>query len=110
MEQEETDILDRVRASAAKRILFLSHAVRQMVRPDRMITAAEVRCAVEEGDLIEDYPEDPRGHSCLILGHSSDGTAVHVVCSPKQEYLAIITAYRPGSDQWESDLETRRHR
>ena len=110
MEPEDTDTLDQVRASAAQRILFLAHAVRQMAHPDRIITAAEVQHAVEEGDLIEDYPEDRRGHSCLILGRSSDGTAVHVVCSPKVGFLAIITAYRPGSDEWESDLKTRMNR
>ena len=105
---DQVDILSQIRKSAKKKILFLPHAVRQMSRPDRMITPAEVRKAVESGGIVEDYPEDPRGHSCLILGMESDGRAVHVVCSPREDYLAIITAYLPDSVKWDSDFRTRR--
>jgi hypothetical protein len=66
-----------------------------MVRPERMITSNEVQTVVTQGELIEDYPSDPRGHSCLMLGFGETGRAVHVVCSPKDQYLAIITAYLP---------------
>ena len=79
-----------------------------MSRPDRMISAPDVREAVEQGELVEDYPEDARGHSCLILGHGVDGTPLHVVCSPKTDYLAIITAYIPSSQEWEQDLIERK--
>lgn len=40
---------------------FPSHAVRQMSRPDRMISVQEVRRVVLRGEIIEDYPEDARG-------------------------------------------------
>ena len=32
----------------------------------------------------------------------------HVVCSPKEDYLAVITAYLPSEDEWDSDLRTRK--
>ena len=51
--------------SAAKKILFLPHAIKQMSRPDRMITVDEIRDAVLAGEVIEEYPEDQRGASCL---------------------------------------------
>ncbi len=35
------------------------------------------------------------------------GTALHVVCSPKGDYLAIITAYRPDPQQWTADYRKR---
>jgi hypothetical protein len=70
-----------------------------MSRPERMITPGEVRTVVLSGDLIEDYPQDPRGHSCLLLDFGDNNRAVHVVCSPKDEYLAIITAYLPDPVQ-----------
>ena len=100
-------IVERVRRAAAQRLLFLPHAVRQMARPERMITSSEVRTVVEQGELIEDYPEDARGHSCLIHGRGNE-RGIHVVCSPKEGYLAIITAYIPSVDEWEQDLRTRR--
>jgi hypothetical protein len=103
----ETDILSLVHQAAAKRLLFLPHAIRQMSRPDRLITTSEIRNVVDRGEIIEDYPEDVRGHSCLILGYGEDNRAIHVVCSPKDEYLAIITTYLPDEDEWSVDFRVR---
>jgi hypothetical protein len=89
---ERTKVLDLIRLAARKKILYLPHAVRQMSRPDRMITTSEVRSAIENGDVIEDYPEDSRGHSCLVLGKGYNERPIHIVCSPQDEFLAIITA------------------
>ena len=70
-------ILDRVRAASGKKTLYLPHALRQMVRPDRMIGTHEIR-------------------------------PVHVVCSPKDDYLAIITAYLPDEREWAAGFRKRR--
>ena len=101
-------IVEDVREAAQKRLLFLPHAIRQMSRPQRMITPTEVEAVAVKGELIEDYPQDPRGHSCLLLGFGYRNRAVHVVCSPKDEYLAIITAYLPDPAQWSEDFRRRR--
>jgi len=98
---------DEIRLSAAKRILFLSHAVKQMSRPNRMITTIEVRNVIATGEVIEDYPDDPRGSSCLMLGFGDMGRPIHVVCSPKPDFLAIITAYLPNEDEWSDDFRVR---
>jgi hypothetical protein len=100
-------ILGQVQEAANKRLLFLPHTIRQMVRPDRMITTTEVHEVIKTGEVIEDYPADVRGHSCLILGFGQDNRAIHVVCAPKDEYLAIITAYIPNLDQWTPDFRGR---
>jgi hypothetical protein len=78
-----------------------------MARPDRMISPQEVRMVVERGEIIEDYPDDARGHSCLMLGAGADERPIHVVCAPKDEYLAIITAYRPEPEDWSGDFRVR---
>jgi len=85
----------------------LPHAIKQMSRPDRMITTDEIREAVLLGEIIEEYPEDLRGDSYLIF-YAKQNRVIHVVCTPKTEYLAIITAYLPAPDQWSSDLKVRR--
>lgn len=103
----EIDILSLVRQAAANRLLFLPHAIRQMSRPDRLIATSEIRRVIEHGEIIEDYPEDIRGHSCLILGYGEGGRAIHVVGSPKDEYLAIITTYIPDENEWTSDFRVR---
>lgn len=61
-------ILEQVRRAARQRVLYLPHAVRQMSHSDRMITPAEVEHIVISGEVIEDYPQDPRAPSCLLLG------------------------------------------
>ena len=93
---------------AQKQLLFLPHALAQMNKPDRLVTPAEVKEVVFSGEIIEDYPEDPRGHSCLMLGFGEGGRPIHVVCAPKRDYLAMITAYVPGDADWNSGYKTRR--
>ena len=94
--------------AARKKILFLPHAIRQMSRLDRMITGQDVRRVVQRGEIIEDYPEDVRGHSCLLLGMDVEGRPIHVVCSPKPEFLAIITAYTPEPKEWDRSFKVRK--
>lgn len=101
-------IVEESRRAANKKLLFLPHAIRQMSRPERMIMPREVESVVMTGELVEDYPQDSRGHSCLLLGLGEAGRAVHVVCSPKTDYLAIITAYLPDTDQWSPDYRRRK--
>jgi hypothetical protein len=103
----EGKILDLVKKSAAKRILFLPHAVSQISKPDRMIRTKEIKYVIENGEIIEDYPNDTRGHSCLIFSFCTD-RPIHVVCAPKEEYLAIITAYLPNTKEWDSNFKTRK--
>ena len=105
----KSDILVRIRHDAAKRILYLPHAVRQMSKPERMITPRDIRFVIENGEIIEDYPDDVRGHSCLILGLLPEGP-LHIVCAPKTDYLAIITAYRPIEQEWEDNYRKRKKR
>jgi hypothetical protein len=101
-------IKDQIREAATKRLLFLPHAIRQMNRPERMITEAEVHEVVLLGTVIEDYPADVRGHSCLMASEAAAGRTVHIVCSPKDEYLAIITAYIPDPTEWDETGRKRR--
>jgi hypothetical protein len=103
------EIVTRVRHSATKRILFLPHAVRQMAQPERMISTADVRAVIANGEVIEDYLDDDRGHSCLMLAFVAD-RPLHVVCSPKDDYLVIITAYLPSDKEWEDNYRKRKKR
>ena len=90
---------------AKKRILFLPHAIKQMSRVDRMISPEEVEKCIFNGEIIEVYLDDSRGESCLIC--YLDDRCIHVVCSPKDEYLAIVTAYLPDPSLWSKDFKKR---
>jgi hypothetical protein len=102
------DFIKRIKQSAKKKILYTQHALDEMNAEDEMITTEDVRHIVFNGEIIEEYPEDKRGHSCLMFGIPEEKRPVHVVCSPKEEYLAIITSYIPSLKKWEADLKTRR--
>ena len=51
-------------------------------------------------EIIEDYPDDPRGHSFLILGFTKKEQVIHVLCSIHEETFVVITIYRPDPDLW----------
>ena len=58
--------------------------------------------------IRENYPNDVRGYSCLIKGKADIGRTIHIVCSPKEDYLAVITAYIPSLKDWEEGFEERK--
>ena len=97
----------QVRRAATQKIIFSQHAVDEMLAEDQAITTEEVRCVIFEGEIIEEYQEDARGQSVLILGYG-DNRPMHLVCSPKTEYLAIITTYTPSLRKWDPNYRTRR--
>jgi len=74
----------------------------------RRISAGDIERAVGNGAIIENYPNDPRGPSCLVLGHSGK-RSIHVVCGRlSSDEILIITAYQPDPEEWEPDWATRR--
>ena len=61
---------------------------------------AELEEVLLNGSVLEDYPDDKRGHSCLVHGRSS-GRNVHVVCGRNTSgSLVIITVYLPKPPKW----------
>jgi len=101
-------MIDRIREAAAKQMVILPHAIKRMNQALEPITDGEVLEVIFTGEVIEDYPEDVRGHSCLMAGETSQGRVVHVCCAPKANFLAIITVYIPNPLQWEDSGRKRR--
>lgn len=61
----------------------------------------EVKMALLAGEIIEDYPNDKYGPSCLIFGTSSIGRLLHVQCSyPTRPLVKVITVYEPNLMEW----------
>jgi hypothetical protein len=98
---------------AANEFEFSRHAVDQSLR--RRISVQEVREAVVVGQIIEDYPDDKYGPSCLLLGYTQKARPLHIHCSYASRplvkvitvYEKVITVYEPDPDQW-ADLRTRK--
>lgn len=76
---------------------------------EREIELAEIEEAISMGEIIEAYPDDPRGPSCLIFGFSHQGRPLHIVCGDLEDNkILVITAYEPNLEEWEEDWKTRR--
>ena len=93
------------RASQGKYRISFTHT--EKLR-QREIEIRELEEALSMGKIVEDYPDDPRGPSCLILGYTQKGRPLHIVCGTIGIELLIITAYEPSPEEWESDWKTRR--
>lgn len=100
--------LEEIKRAAKKRIVYTEHALDKMNDEEEIISCDEIREVIFKGEIIEDYPEDKRGHSCLMFSCTSKRRPVHIVCSPKEKYLGIITAYVPAIGTWTQDFKTRR--
>ena len=67
----------------------------------RRIGDEELGQALAGGEILEDYSEDPRGPSALVLGHTRDARPLHVVCAfDPSGTLVVITVYEPGPPWW----------
>jgi hypothetical protein len=79
------------------------HAVDQGIRRDVSVREFE-EALLGSIEVIEDYPDDKYGPSCLVLGYTSSGRALHVLCSrPSRPILKIITIYDPDPTKWLDD-------
>ena len=78
---------------------FSKHAVDQSIL--RHVSLQEIREVIAGGEIIEDYPDDKYGPSCLILGFTAAGRPLHIQCSyPSRPLVKIITLYEPDADLW----------
>jgi len=101
-------LLDDIREKVARRQYeFSKHAVDQTLV--RNISVAELEYAItSRSEVIEDYPENKYGPSCLVLGFTTSGRPLHVQCSyPVRPLIKIITVYEPDQELW-IDLRVRK--
>ena len=69
-------------------------------RQEETIEIEDIREALLSGQILEDYPRDPRGPNCLVLGYSGK-RPIHIVCGwAKNGWLLIITVYIPRPPKW----------
>ena len=93
-------MIDEIRRRVARGDFeFSQHAVDQAII--RHISVQELREAIADGEVIEVYPEDKYGPSCLIFGMTRVGRPVHVQCSdPSRPIVKIVTVYEPDPAIW----------
>ncbi len=99
-------MIERIKKQVrAENYRFTLHGFERCV--ERRISPNEVKYAILSGEVIEEYPEDKYGQSCLIYGVSEEGKILHVQCSIDPVW--IITAYDPtlNPGKWDKDFKRR---
>ena len=76
----------------------------------RNITYKEIKAAIVNGEIIEEYPDDYPYPSCLVLGYTIKNRVLHVVVGISDTRIWLITAYEPSIEQWNSDFKVRKDR
>ena len=73
--------------------------------------ARELVEGVEFAEVIEDYPNYPKGPCVLLLQRVKDGRSVHAVWGLPAGHASpavLITAYLPDIEKWEPGFKRRR--
>jgi hypothetical protein len=94
------------KAIKQRKIIWRRHALERML--ERGLSRDTVLSVASNGEVIEDYSADRPIPSALLLSWDKE-RPIHVVLSLEPDgEVAIITAYEPSLDVFESDYRTRR--
>ena len=96
------------RSAERDSIAFKRHSAIRMW--ERGIRADEVKEALINGEIIEDYPEDRPLPSCLVLGYTEKRKPIHVVIAIDMDdwIIWVITVYSPSDEEWENGYKRRK--
>lgn len=100
--------LSVVRAQLAEGTFeFTQHALKRVV--ERNIANGEIHEAGAQAVIIEDYPSDKYGPSCLLLGFTGANRPLHIQVTRRAgPRLKIITLYEPEPTDWVNFIERRK--
>jgi len=101
------DISDLQELVSTGQILWTEHLALRL--RERGLKRIDALACIQNGEIIEQYSDDAPFPSCLILGISTSGKPIHVVCALNPGVTCcMITAYHPSPEKWESDNKTRK--
>ncbi|HJW87308.1 MAG TPA: DUF4258 domain-containing protein [Candidatus Brocadiaceae bacterium] len=76
---------------------YTKHGAEQRI--NRHITGEEIKQAILNGEIVENYPIDKYGPSCLVYGKTNMGRPLHVQIA-LLPIISIVTVYEPDPKQW----------
>ncbi len=71
-------------------------------RQNDNLSISEIKEALMNGIIIENYDDTGRGESCLIAGFTDYGKPIHIVCGRMFKNVVIITVYIPSPPKFKS--------
>ena len=91
----------------SKKVIWTEHCLKRMNQ--RNILISEVKEAIRNGKIIEQYELDYPYPSCLIIGKNKGSKTLHTVVGVGKNIIYIITSYYPDRNQWENNIKRRKH-
>jgi Domain of unknown function (DUF4258) len=107
-----SETFERIRALVERREVRVSEHGYSELASDGILVR-EVLAGVEKAQVLEDYPEYPKGPCVLVIQRNEVGAPIHVVWGipkGKTSPAVLITAYRPDPERWTDDFRRRRDR
>ncbi len=84
------------------------HAAQRLI--DNDIIAADLLDAIDNSEVIEDYPDYHAGPCILVLQYDRGGPvhALWGLAAGTDRPAVLVTIYRPDPNRWHTDNRTRR--
>lgn len=91
---------------AAGHINWTTHVLERM--QERDIEPTDVINCIDNGKIIEQYPNAYPYPACLILGTNKTDVFIHTVVGYGNGLIWIITVYHPDENEWTNGFSTRK--
>lgn len=107
-----SETLERIQALVSRREVRVSEHGYDELASDGILVR-EVLAGLARAQVLEDYPEYPKGPCVLLLQRDEAGEPIHVVWGipkGKSSPAVLVTGYRPDPERWTEDFRHRRVR